>query len=81
MFVFLFVCSHASLFICCLYLWGFFFCVSVLFTYLFVCCVVCQARKWHDGSEKFGRRWSEGDVVGCLLNLDEGTMCESHGTS
>jgi hypothetical protein len=26
--------------------------------------------KWHDGEQPYGREWAEGDVVGCLLNLD-----------
>ncbi|KAJ8044966.1 Ryanodine receptor 2 [Holothuria leucospilota] len=32
------------------------------------------ARKWHQGSETFGKVWKDGDVVGCMLNADERTI-------
>ena len=35
-----------------------------------------QACKWHNGSESFGQRWKKGDIVGCLLDFNEKTMCE-----
>ena len=38
--------------------------------------VTMQSRKWHTESENFGRRWSVGDVVGCLLNIDGKTICK-----
>ena len=34
-----------------------------------------QARKWHHGSESYGRRWNTGDIVGCLLDVEEKTIC------
>ena len=39
--------------------------------YLSVC---AQACKWHSGRESFGQRWSAGDVVGCLLDMDRGQV-------
>ena len=33
-----------------------------------------QARKWNRTSESFGQRWSVGDVVGCLLDIEEKTI-------
>ena len=36
-----------------------------------------KSRKWHNESENFGRRWKSGDVVGCLLDIEEKTICES----
>ena len=33
--------------------------------------------KWHSGREGFGQRWSAGDVVGCLLDLDLGQVAFS----
>ena len=35
-----------------------------------------QACKWHNGSVSFGQRWKKGDVVGCLLDVNEKSMCE-----
>ncbi|XP_041469245.1 ryanodine receptor 2-like isoform X1 [Lytechinus variegatus] len=32
------------------------------------------ARKWHQGSETFGKTWSETDVIGCMLNLVDNTI-------
>ena len=37
-------------------------------------CVCVQACKWHSGRESFGQRWSAGDVVGCLLDMDAGQV-------
>ncbi|OQV16827.1 Ryanodine receptor [Hypsibius exemplaris] len=31
-------------------------------------------RKWHQGPEPFGKMWQAGDVVGCLLDLNDGTI-------
>ncbi|GAV02137.1 hypothetical protein RvY_12738-2 [Ramazzottius varieornatus] len=31
-------------------------------------------RKWHQGSEPFGKSWQTGDVVGCLLDLNDHTI-------
>ena len=36
-----------------------------------------QARKWHRTSESFGQRWSVGDVIGCLLDIEEKTISKS----
>ena len=36
-----------------------------------------QVCKWHSGRESFGQRWSAGDVVGCLLDLDAGQVAFS----
>nr|CAB3265843.1 ryanodine receptor 3 [Phallusia mammillata] len=33
-----------------------------------------NALKWHNGSENFGQRWNIGDVIGCLLDLNERTI-------
>lgn len=34
-----------------------------------------QTCKWHSNrSEKFGNVWKKGDVVGCLIDLDQQTM-------
>lgn len=39
---------------------------------LFLRCV--QAQWYHQGAEPLGRRWQRGDVVGCLLDMDECSM-------
>ena len=31
-----------------------------------------NAAKWHNGQEAYGKRWRVGDVIGCLLDFDEG---------
>ncbi|XP_062858851.1 ryanodine receptor 2 isoform X2 [Trichomycterus rosablanca] len=33
-----------------------------------------KAQRWHQGNEHFGRSWSAGDVVGCMVDLNEHTM-------
>ncbi|KAL2083644.1 hypothetical protein ACEWY4_021417 [Coilia grayii] len=33
-----------------------------------------KGRFWHQGSEQLGHGWQMGDVVGCLLDLDQCTM-------
>ncbi|KAK3736855.1 hypothetical protein RRG08_000604 [Elysia crispata] len=33
-----------------------------------------MARKWHLGSEAYGKVWSAGDVIGCLLDLHDSTI-------
>nr|XP_018669433.1 ryanodine receptor 3 [Ciona intestinalis] len=33
-----------------------------------------NALKWNNGAESFGRRWNAGDVVGCLLDFNEGVI-------
>ena len=46
-----------------------------------------RCKLWHDGPVDFGEAWSEGDVVGCFLDLDEkhvsfavnGTIIEFRG--
>ncbi|XP_053908876.1 ryanodine receptor 1 isoform X1 [Cuculus canorus] len=30
-----------------------------------------RAQRWHVGSEPFGRTWQAGDVVGCMIDLNE----------
>ncbi|XP_010123484.1 PREDICTED: ryanodine receptor 3-like, partial [Chlamydotis macqueenii] len=30
-----------------------------------------QGQRWHQGSGFFGRSWQPGDVVGCMINLDD----------
>ena len=30
-----------------------------------------QAQRWHVGGEAFGRSWQAGDVVGCMIDLNE----------
>lgn len=31
-------------------------------------------QRWHQGNEHFGRAWQTGDVVGCMVDLNEHTM-------
>ncbi|XP_009068059.1 PREDICTED: ryanodine receptor 2, partial [Acanthisitta chloris] len=33
-----------------------------------------KAQRWHQGNEHFGRSWSSGDVVGCMVDMNEHTM-------
>ncbi|XP_056627769.1 ryanodine receptor 2 isoform X3 [Triplophysa dalaica] len=33
-----------------------------------------KAQRWHQGNEHFGRTWQSGDVVGCMVDMNEGTM-------
>lgn len=33
-----------------------------------------QVQRWHQGNEHFGRAWQTGDVVGCMVDLNEHTM-------
>lgn len=33
-----------------------------------------QAQRWHQGNEHFGRSWLAGDVVGCMVDMNEHTM-------
>lgn len=33
-----------------------------------------QVQRWHQGNEHFGRAWQTGDVVGCMVDLNERTM-------
>lgn len=33
-----------------------------------------QVQRWHQGNEHFGRAWQAGDVVGCMVDLNEHTM-------
>lgn len=40
--------------------------------FLFSLCV--QAQWYHQGAEPLGRPWQRGDVVGCLVDMDERTM-------
>ncbi|PWA22351.1 hypothetical protein CCH79_00018223 [Gambusia affinis] len=30
-----------------------------------------KAQRWHVGNEPFGRQWQSGDVVGCMIDLNE----------
>ncbi|KAL4647687.1 ryanodine receptor 1-like isoform X1 [Arapaima gigas] len=30
-----------------------------------------KAQRWHIGNESFGRQWQSGDVVGCMIDLNE----------
>ncbi|ELW68105.1 Ryanodine receptor 2 [Tupaia chinensis] len=32
-----------------------------------------KAQRWHQGSEHYGRPWQAGDVVGCMVDMDEHT--------
>lgn len=38
------------------------------------CGLVSQGQRWHQGSGYFGRTWQPGDVVGCMINLDDASM-------
>ncbi|KAM9380915.1 ryanodine receptor 3 [Phaethornis superciliosus] len=31
----------------------------------------CRGQRWHQGSGFFGRGWQPGDVVGCMINLED----------
>ncbi|KAL0608616.1 Ryanodine receptor 2 [Plecturocebus cupreus] len=33
-----------------------------------------QAQRWHQGNEHYGRSWQAGDVVGCMVDMNEHTM-------
>uniref|UniRef100_A0AAX7UUJ1 Ryanodine receptor 2 n=1 Tax=Astatotilapia calliptera TaxID=8154 RepID=A0AAX7UUJ1_ASTCA len=33
-----------------------------------------KVQRWHQGNEHFGRAWQIGDVVGCMVDLNEHTM-------
>ncbi|XP_015234788.1 PREDICTED: ryanodine receptor 2 [Cyprinodon variegatus] len=33
-----------------------------------------KVQRWHQGNEHFGRVWQTGDVVGCMVDLNEHTM-------
>uniref|UniRef100_A0A3B3RB91 Ryanodine receptor 2 n=1 Tax=Paramormyrops kingsleyae TaxID=1676925 RepID=A0A3B3RB91_9TELE len=33
-----------------------------------------KAQRWHQGNEHFGRSWQPGDVVGCMVDMNEHTM-------
>nr|XP_014039070.1 unnamed protein product [Salmo salar] len=37
-----------------------------------------KAQLWHQGNEHFGRSWAPGDVVGCMVDLNEHTMMFTH---
>uniref|UniRef100_A0A8K9UIP4 Ryanodine receptor 2 n=1 Tax=Oncorhynchus mykiss TaxID=8022 RepID=A0A8K9UIP4_ONCMY len=37
-----------------------------------------KAQLWHQGNEHFGRSWGPGDVVGCMVDLNEHTMMFTH---
>lgn len=41
-----------------------------------MCVYLCvlQVQRWHQGNEHFGRAWQTGDVVGCMVDLNEHTM-------
>ena len=46
------------------------FCRIKILVYL----CVYQVQRWHQGNEHFGRAWQTGDVVGCMVDLNEHTM-------
>ncbi|XP_070930018.1 ryanodine receptor 2 isoform X18 [Macaca nemestrina] len=33
-----------------------------------------KAQRWHQGNEHYGRSWQAGDVVGCMVDMNEHTM-------
>lgn len=33
-----------------------------------------QVQRWHQGNEHYGRVWQAGDVVGCMIDLNDRTM-------
>ncbi|XP_035526010.1 ryanodine receptor 2-like [Morone saxatilis] len=33
-----------------------------------------KVQRWHQGNEHFGRAWQTGDVIGCMVDLNEHTM-------
>ncbi|XP_061087166.1 ryanodine receptor 2-like [Conger conger] len=33
-----------------------------------------KAQRWHQGNEHFGRSWQQGDVVGCMVDMNEHTI-------
>lgn len=48
------------------------FCAWLPLTVLFLWCV--QAQWYHQGAEPLGRPWQRGDVVGCLVDMDDRAM-------
>lgn len=58
--------GSSGLFFFCLWLFAL---VSFLLTQ---CCF--QAQWYHQGGEPLGRPWLRGEVVGCLVDMDECTM-------
>jgi len=35
---------------------------------------VLQGRKWHQGSEAYGKVWQKGDVIGCMIDMTDKTI-------
>ena len=35
---------------------------------------LCRCQKWHNGSSSFGKAWSDGDTMGCAIDLDAKTV-------
>lgn len=35
-------------------------------------------RKWHQGSEAYGKQWHKGDVIGVMLDIQDKTVSKSH---
>lgn len=33
-----------------------------------------QGRKWNHGAEPYGKQWRSGDVIGCMLDLNDKTI-------
>ena len=33
-----------------------------------------QGRKWHQGSEAYGKVWQKGDVIGCMIDMTDKTI-------
>ncbi len=35
-----------------------------------------SGRKWSQGSEVYGKVWQKGDIIGCMLDIVDQTICE-----
>ena len=35
-----------------------------------------QGRKWNQGSELYGKVWQKGDIIGCMLDITDKTICK-----
>lgn len=46
----------------------------LMHTFITILFAPLQGQRWHQGSGFFGRNWQLGDVVGCMINLDDKSM-------
>ena len=58
----MYICTYVHMYMC---------------MYIMYVCIYCkQGCKWHVTSERFGRRWNAGNIIGCYLDLENQTMSE-----